>query len=74
MVKALLLLVLGVKCDKTAVKVEIERALVLHLPTGLLVILEDALVDFHVARLPGSEERRTIFVEESFFSWWLNSI
>ena len=58
----LLLLVL-VLSDETAVKIEVERPLVLHLAFLLLEVLEDALVDLHVARLPSAEQRRTVLVE-----------
>ena len=61
--KAHLLLFIRVLCDEAAVKIEVESSLILHLALLLLVVLEDALVDLHVARLPSAEQRRAVLVE-----------
>jgi len=50
-----LLLVFGIKSDKAAVEIEVERSLVLHLSIDVFKVLENALIDDYVSSLPRSE-------------------
>ena len=64
-----LLFILLVLSDETAVKIEVESALVQHFAAPLLlVVLEDAFIDLNVARLPSSEQRRAILVKKAFLA------
>ena len=53
------------------VEVEVERALVLHLPAHVLEVLEDTVLQLDVARLPAREQRRAVLLKLPLFHRWL---
>ena len=46
--------------DEAPVQVEVERALILHLALGFLVVLENTFIDLNKSLLPPCKQGRTV--------------